>query len=568
MGLYHSRFIEALKNGSEDEVRQLYNNRKSVRDRIDPNTSLGPAHNDNSVLHYAALHAMEWLYRDLLTRGGKPDMRNGVARNCLHLVCSCVESNKREAERRARIVLLTIHEGLFGMDVEHVLRERDEDGNTALHLAASAGLQSCVEVLLENKADLYVTNKKEQTAADCASECKRSALATLIETRMVFTADDDGSSAHVVDPDHTHLMELAEAPSGMRDSDLRSMKDQLLIETSELLGVSLFTSEALLRHHGWSKEQLLEAWMENPTEVCEKAGVQLPTNLGTHNLDTPSVVSPPRGPPGEEVEGEEGGERECGVCVVTFVPDVEVPCGHVFCRDCWRHYLHQKIEAGDAHSIVCPEYGCFKLVPIEVIEGVVSRKMTQRYLQFDIKAFVESHPTIRWCPYPDCHRAVRITTPNDTPGDAQQPTTVHCGNEHYFCWSCSGEPHVPTSCEGWRKWLDHVQEMAPQIGDRTTSQLDDAASQRWLATRSKPCPKCRAPIEKTDGCNHMCCKKCKHDFCWVCLDEWKLHNTSTGGYFECNRYEVRRKADSQLVKRKEEVKFSKLNSTNLYLLHG
>ena len=60
--------------------------------------------------------------------------------------------------------------------------------------------------------------------------------------------------------------------------------------------------------------------------------------------------------------------------------------------------------------------------------------MTQRYLQFDIKAFVESHPTIRWCPYPDCHRAVRITTPNDTPGDAQQPTTVHCGNEHYFCW--------------------------------------------------------------------------------------------------------------------------------------
>ena len=115
---------------------------------------------------------------------------------------------------------------------------------------------------------------------------------------------------------------------------------------------------------GWSKEQLLEAWMENPTEVCEKAGVQLPTNLGTHNLDTPSVVSPPRGPPGEEVEGEEGGERECGVCVVTFVPDVEVPCGHVFCRDCWRHYLHQKIEAGDAHSIVCPEYGCFKLVPI------------------------------------------------------------------------------------------------------------------------------------------------------------------------------------------------------------
>ena len=124
---------------------------------------------------------------------------------------------------------------------------------------------------------------------------------------------------------------------------------------------------------------------------------------------------------------------------------------------------------------------------------------------------------------------------------------------------------MPLSCEGWKQWLDHIQEMAPQIGERTATQLDDAASQRWLATRSKPCPKCRysvqepsdvhicnlpsslhlppsfpllpsspslppslpplssplhppslsslppshcrAPIEKTEGCNHMCCKK-------------------------------------------------------------
>ena len=48
------------------------------------------------------------------------------------------------------------------------------------------------------------------------------------------------------------------------------------------------------------------------------------------------------------------------------------------------------------------------------------------------------------------------------------------------------------SCEDWQKWLGHVQEMSSQMGDRTATQLDDAASQRWLATRSKPCPKCRS----------------------------------------------------------------------------
>ena len=29
-----------------------------------------------------------------------------------------------------------------------------------------------------------------------------------------------------------------------------------------------------------------------------------------------------------------------------------------------RRYLHSKIESGDAHSISCTEYGCYKLVPV------------------------------------------------------------------------------------------------------------------------------------------------------------------------------------------------------------
>ena len=183
MGIYQSRFIDALRVGSEGEARALYTQRKKVRDSIEPNASLGPGHGENSVLHYAAFYAMEWLYRDLLVRGGKPDMRNGVARNSLHLVC--MKQNK--ASSRANILRLMLEEGLVGMDKSHVLREQDEDGNTALHLAASAGLLKCVELLIEKEADLYVTNKKEQTAADCAAACKFKTIATLLETRMVFS---------------------------------------------------------------------------------------------------------------------------------------------------------------------------------------------------------------------------------------------------------------------------------------------------------------------------------------------------------------------------------------------
>jgi ankyrin repeat/IBR domain-containing protein 1 len=48
-----------------------------------------------------------------------------------------------------------------------------------------------------------------------------------------------------------------------------------------------------------------------------------------------------------------------------------------------------KIQEGDAHHITCPGYDCCMLVPVEIIENVVSRDMARRYLQFDIKVCVK-----------------------------------------------------------------------------------------------------------------------------------------------------------------------------------
>lgn len=47
--------------------------------------------------------------------------------------------------------------------------------------------------------------------------------------------------------------------------------------------------------------------------------------------------------------------------------------------------MNLKIQEGDAHNITCPAYQCDKLAPVELIEGIVSRDMARRYLQFDIK---------------------------------------------------------------------------------------------------------------------------------------------------------------------------------------
>lgn len=79
---------------------------------------------------------------------------------------------------------------------------------------------------------------------------------------------------------------------------------------------------------GWSKEQLLQAWVENPGAVCEDAGVMLPENLNIENIDivhgVPDAMTP------------EDKQSECGVCTTPCVPGVVMPCDHVFCKDCWQ----------------------------------------------------------------------------------------------------------------------------------------------------------------------------------------------------------------------------------------
>lgn len=52
---------------------------------------------------------------------------------------------------------------------------------------------------------------------------------------------------------------------------------------------------------------------------------------------------------------------------------------------CLLRFLNLKIQEGEAHNIFCPAFDCYQLVPVEVIESVVSREMDKRYLQFDIK---------------------------------------------------------------------------------------------------------------------------------------------------------------------------------------
>ncbi|XP_043994420.1 ankyrin repeat and IBR domain-containing protein 1-like isoform X1 [Gambusia affinis] len=584
MGNTATKFRKALVSGDEVLAWQLYEGNPQFRDSLDPNASYGEQYQHNTPLHYVCRHAMTRLLRSFLfSKEGNPNKRNVHNETCLHVLCQGPQilllpegalsprlaRPQRDEQRRAdclQMILSWTGARLEGGQYEKAnVNATDNHHSTCLHYAAAAGMKSCVELLIQSEADLFVEDEDKLTPCDHAERHHHTDLALSLESQMVFScasAQQSNGDAH----GENRLPQYKEPYEGLKIQDLRRLKDMLIVETADMLQAPLFTAEALLRAHDWDREKLLEAWMSDAEGCCQRSGVTMPTPppSGYNAWDTlPSPRTPrtPRSPltltltsptdscltPGEE------GLATCGICLCSisvFEDPIDMSCGHEFCRSCWEGFLNIKIQEGDAHNIFCPAYECYQLVPVHVIESVVSREMDQRYLQFDIKAFVENNPSIRWCPAARCERAVRLTRPG--PGDSDPHSfpllpspAVDCGKGHLFCWECLGEAHEPCDCQMWRNWLQKVTEMKPEELAGVSEAYEDAANCLWLLTNSKPCANCKSPIQKNEGCNHMQCAKCKYDFCWICLEEWKKHSSSTGGYYRCTRYEVIQQLEEQ-----------------------
>lgn len=128
--------------------------------------------------------------------------------------------------------------------------------------------------------------------------------------------------------------------------------------------------------------------------------------------------------------------------------------------------------------------------------------------------------------------------------------SCRCGEK--FCFKCGKEDHMPSTCDQLQKWVD--------------KEASDSENFTWLRANTKPCPKCKTNIEKNQGCNHMHCSNCKHDFCWLCLTEWKKHGSVTGGYYACNLYDKMKNSEQGLVELEKGMNESR-NELEVYGFH-
>jgi ariadne-1 len=147
---------------------------------------------------------------------------------------------------------------------------------------------------------------------------------------------------------------------------------------------------------------------------------------------------------------------------------------------------------------------------------VAARKSAlSKYERFLSSNYVDINRNIKWCPAPHCGWAVHAV------GAVKEVTCIHC--RYSFCFKCGQPAHAPLSCDGLAAWNEKCS--------------NESETANWFVANTKKCPKCSTHIEKNQGCNHMHCGMCKNDFCWLCLGPWSEHGATTGGFYQCNKYD-------------------------------
>ena len=267
-------------------------------------------------------------------------------------------------------------------------------------------------------------------------------------------------------------------------------------------------AELLLRAARWDKEALLGRFTEDPdvSALFREAGVPPPSDAssGRHVLLSTEAPSGFRCHICLQVGAEGGSDPTLGFSVSGLA------CGHLYCDGCWCEYLVTKVADGDTR-ISCPHPGCGLAVPGTFVAALCPAGVVAQFQRFLLDAAVPESGTTVWCPTAGCGLAVVL------PAEVRRGSlAVACGRGHAFCGGCRGEAHAPATCAAVAAWAEEFKKAEPQY-DR-------------VEMKACPGPTCHITIEKNEGCNHMKCRQCLHEFCWQCLQAWAGH----GNHFVCS----------------------------------
>ncbi|PRP72804.1 hypothetical protein PROFUN_07704 [Planoprotostelium fungivorum] len=286
----------------------------------------------------------------------------------------------------------------------------------------------------------------------------------------------------------------------------------------------------LLAGYRWDDQKLLVDFTDNPEKVCKEKDVPTPSEFSRVKATLPKEI-------------------DCFICFDT-IPVAEssaLLCGHALCQDCWKDFL--AVEVKEMKTLIhCPGMNGKKKCTMVIDESMVfkllqDKEAEERFYQSMVKSYVEENTRYKWCTAPGCDHAICLNEAN-----AQHNEAVECVCGNKFCFRCLNVDHRPATCEMISLWK------------KKCGSEDEDMAETYIAAISRPCPHCKSPIQKNDGCNHMTCAKCHYHFCWLCMGKFgngDMGGTDGYGSHKCNQFS---EEDSTVLEKRDEYKRFKFYS--------
>jgi ankyrin repeat protein len=206
-------------------------------------------------------------------------------------------------------------------------------------------------------------------------------------------------------------------------------------------------------------------------------------------------------------------------------------CKVSFCKSCLLELISTHLDEGSTRGLKCPNFNCVKKINASDICTITQdrKDLYARFLDISFDEFkIDNQNYIKFCPTPDCQCTYSIEGINAT----QQIQCPSC--KSIYCITCQYD-HQNMTCEDAAA-LDydcvscvtrHARNMSCETATRDRTQTESSLEE-LRNLNIKTCPNCKIFIEKNQGCNHITCKKCSHEFCWTCLNAFRTTRCNSG----------------------------------------
>ena len=228
---------------------------------------------------------------------------------------------------------------------------------------------------------------------------------------------------------------------------------------------------------------------------------------------------------------------ECGICLDPKKGSVchkMLDCGHVFCTECLQDFYNNAITEGDVSAVTCLAPNCARdreksatngasskprkvktsISPSELLQIPLSADTVKPYVMLKHKNKLESAKNTVYCPSAWCQGAARSKrhkkpeglelVESDEENDEDTGLLAICEDCGFaFCSRCA---------QGWHGEFSYC---IPKERKEALA-AEEKATLEYLLLHSTACPTCAAPCQKSHGCNHMQCFRCRTHFCYLC----------------------------------------------------